>query len=97
MMHLATIGLCILCWCGCVAPASAHKASDAYLFMRDTDAQSTALQLSISLKDLDAVFDALDANNDRQLTWGEIKRVAPEVAQWVGDGIAFTCGDPSDK
>ncbi len=97
MTRLASILLLCACWLSQIAPASAHKASDAYLTLREAGVDSTGLQISIAVKDLDAVFDALDADNDRQITWGEIKRATPEIARWVGDGIAFTCAEKSEK
>ncbi len=83
-----------------VAPSAwAHKASDAYLRVAgagDADparANAVALQLSLALKDVDAALDRLDADNDRQLTWGEIKQATPALAEWVGKGIEWRCGD----
>ncbi|HSW07509.1 HupE/UreJ family protein [Aquabacterium sp.] len=52
-------------------PAQAHKSSDAYLFMAST-AGITSLRWDIALRDLDAAL-PLDADGDRQLTWGELR------------------------
>lgn len=86
--------------CTAAPSAWAHKASDAYLRVSGaggaepaapTDA--VALQLSLALKDVDAALDLLDADGNRQLTWGEIKQAAPAVAAWVGQGIRWQCGE----
>ncbi len=83
-------------------PAWAHKASDAYLRLTDgapvagvsgKATGSVGLQLSLALKDVDAALDQLDADGDRQLTWGEIRQATPAVAQWVGTGVQWQCGD----
>lgn len=85
--------------CAAAPSAWAHKASDAYLRVAaagDADparADAVALQLSLALKDVDAALDLLDADGDRQLTWGEIKQATPAVAAWVGKGIRWQCGD----
>jgi len=56
-------------------------------------AGTVALQLSLALKDVDAAVDRLDADGDRRLTWGEIKQATPALAEWVGKGIEWRCGD----
>jgi len=53
------------------APAFAHKASDAYLQLH-REGDTVALRWDIALRDLDAVLD-LDANDDRRLSWGEVR------------------------
>lgn len=77
-------------------PAHAHKASDAYAVLADGDAgapQGTLrVQLSLALKDLDAALPGLDADNNRQLTWGEIRIALPEVSRWAGAGMSLACG-----
>lgn len=54
-----------------VAPAHAHKASDAYLQL-SRDGDRIDLRWDIALRDLDAVLD-LDANADQKLSWGEVR------------------------
>ncbi|CAN7429732.1 HupE/UreJ family protein [Acidovorax sp. LjRoot66] len=85
--------------CAAAPSAWAHKASDAYLRVAGAGeadparADAVALQLSLALKDVDAALDLLDADGDRQLTWGEIRQATPAVAAWVGQGIRWQCGD----
>ena len=82
-----------------VPSARAHKASDAYLRVADAPAPegaagagaSVGLVLSVALKDVDAALEQLDANGDRQLTWGEVRQSMPAMAQWVGQGMLWQC------
>ena len=64
---------------GCLfaAPAQAHKSSDAYLFF-DQQPAATTLRWDIALRDLDVVL-ALDADANRELTWGEIRAAWPRI------------------
>ncbi len=68
------IGCALLC-----APlaAAAHKSSDAYLFI-DSGAGGTSLRWDIALRDLDVAF-PLDADDDRNLTWAEVKAAWPRI------------------
>lgn len=58
-------------------PAAAHKASDAYLVI-ESRGGATQLRWDIALRDLDAAL-PLDADGDRQLTWGEVKAAWPAI------------------
>ncbi len=73
--------------------AFAHKASDAYVLLQ----QPTALApikatLAIALRDLDGVFDTLDANDDRALSFAEIRAALPEMERWASQGVQMRCG-----
>ena len=74
-------------------PCHAHKASDAYLLFAHagTGAQPERAELSIALKDIDAALPALDADNDRVLTWGEVRRALPQIIGWVENGFSLQC------
>ncbi len=48
-------------------------------------------ELSIALKDLDAALPTLDADNDRALTWGEVRLALPQIIGWVENGFALQC------
>ncbi len=87
--------------CAVLAPSAwAHKASDAYLRVADAPASAEAavaggtvgLSMSVALKDVDAALEQLDADGDRQLTWGEVRQSAPAMAQWLGQGMQWQCG-----
>ena len=76
-------------------PGFAHKASDAYLLLESASrggATSNA-QLSIALKDLDAALPSLDADDDRALTYGEVRRAMPAIIGWVEGGFTLRCGN----
>ena len=87
-------------FCGFFSPAHAHKASDAYLVLAGANAQAAApgtlrMQLSLALKDVDAALDSLDADNDRRLVWGEVKRATPDIVRWVSSEVGLRCaGQP---
>ena len=58
-------------------PAQAHKSSDAYLFF-DQQPERTTLRWDIALRDLDQAL-ALDADGNRDLTWGEVRAAWPRI------------------
>ena len=61
-----------------LAPAAqAHKSSDAYLFF-DQQASQTTLRWDLALRDLDQAL-PIDADGDRNLTWGEVRRAWPRI------------------
>ena len=66
---------------GCATAAFAHKPSDAYLFVTVHES-SVSVRWDIALRDLDAAFD-LDANGDRELTWGETKAHFDEIDRYA--------------
>jgi HupE / UreJ protein len=81
--------------------ALAHKASDAYLSVNATTGEknepSIGLELAIALRDIDLGVDDLDANGDRQITWGEVKAAWPYVRDWVWAGTSFYCNESALK
>lgn len=90
--HLCLRWVCLLLLGGsAMSTAWAHKASDAYLVLSDAGSETQA-RLSMALQDLDAAIDTLDADDDRQLTWGEIRSGLPSLVRWVGEGMVFRCG-----
>ncbi len=71
----------------------AHKASDAYLLVQQAQALAPVeAKLAVALRDLDRVFDTLDANNDRALSFAEVKAALPAIEQWAQQGIGLRCG-----
>ena len=67
--------------CAFASGAWAHKPSDAYLFISVGDA-AVDLRWDIALRDLDAGFD-LDADGNRELTWGEAKAHFDEIDRYA--------------
>ncbi len=58
-------------------PAAAHKPSDSYLKITGGDGQ-LSVEWDIALKDLEYVI-GLDANQDGQITWGELKQKSDAI------------------
>ncbi|MBX3658654.1 MAG: HupE/UreJ family protein [Ramlibacter sp.] len=91
---LLALGLAIGLALGLCAPTWAHKASDAYATLADAPVPGgVAIHLSLVLKDLDAAVDTLDADNNRQLTWGEVRQAMPAVLEWVRAGVTARCDE----
>jgi hypothetical protein len=75
------------------ASAWAHKASDAYILLKQPAAQAPIqIQFAVALRDLDRVFDTLDANNDRAVSFGEVKAALPGIESWAANGVKLRCG-----
>ena len=72
---IALIALCISLLAA--TPAQAHKSSDAYLFF-DQQPDHTTLRWDIALRDLDQAL-PLDADGNRELTWGEVRAAWPRI------------------
>lgn len=79
----------LLLWC--CTNAWAHKPSDAYLFVVADGAQLSA-RLDVALRDLDSALD-LDANGDRELTWGEVTQKLPQITALLAGNLRITRGD----
>ena len=101
-MSARQAGRWLACWVagffGLFAQVHAHKASDAYFVLSQASAPASApgalrMQLSLSLKDVAGALDSLDADNDRQLTWGEIQRATPGIVRWVSGEVRLRCAD----
>lgn len=76
------------------APARAHKASDAYLRL-SVDGTQVTQRLDVALRDLDRELH-LDADDDGQLRWGEIRRREAELRSWLGREVRWTAeGGPA--
>lgn len=62
-------------------PAWAHKPSDSYLTLK-VEGASINGQWDIALRDLDHTI-GLDANNDSDITWGEVKAKHKDIADYA--------------
>lgn len=67
-------------------PASAHKASDAYLQL-DATPHGTELRVDVALRDLDAALD-LDADDDARLTWAEVRDAWPAIEHYLRERVS---------
>lgn len=82
---LALLGLLLL-----ASPAAAHKGSDVYWTLRAAGPVATG-RLDVALKDLDFAA-ALDANDDGQLTWGEVRAKEAELQRLVAASVGVSQG-----
>jgi hypothetical protein len=62
-------------------PAEAHKPSDSYLTL-SLDREHVTGQWDIALRDLDFAI-GLDADGNREITWGEVKAKHQEIAAYA--------------
>ncbi|HSI58137.1 MAG TPA: HupE/UreJ family protein, partial [Ideonella sp.] len=70
-----------------LTPASAHKASDTYLRL-ELSAETIEQRTDIALRDLDREL-VLDADDDGQLSWGEVRAQWPQIARLAQAGIVL--------
>jgi hypothetical protein len=97
--HSSFLAVCVLIATLCFSAAvSAHKASDAYLVFSDTGAVKSdvtgpvPIKFSMALRDFDVGNESLDANNDRKVSWGEIRQSLPQLQTWIAGGVTILCG-----
>ncbi len=95
--RLCLLALAMLC--AHTNTAWAHKPSDSYLTLTARDQGVVDAQWHIALRDLDAELQ-LDANDDGQLTWGEVRKRWPDIERFARphlsllvDAQACTSGD----
>lgn len=74
-----------------IRPAQAHRLSNASLWLDLTDQQIIG-RLDLPIRDLAAVV-PLDANQDRAITWGELKAAFPEVRAAVTQAVILALDD----
>lgn len=82
----------LLLTCGWPMAGTAHRASDAFLDLRQDDA-AVAVRWDIALRDLDQVLD-LDSNSNGALEWGEVEAQQDAVRAYAFKSIqlATTAG-----
>lgn len=68
--------------------ASAHKPSDSYLRV-DYKVNSVAIHWDVALKDLEYII-GLDINQDRSITWGEVKQRRKAILDFAASGLKLT-------
>jgi hypothetical protein len=74
-----------------MAPAHAHKPSDAYLTLQ-FDGALVQQRLDIALRDLDREL-LLDADDDGNLTWGEVRARWPDIEGMAQAAVRVRRGD----
>ena len=73
---LIVVLLALAAW-ALASPSRAHQSSDAYLHLQADDHGVTG-RWEVALRDLDVVL-PLDANDDRVVTWGEVRQALPRI------------------
>ncbi|WP_310385612.1 HupE/UreJ family protein [Roseateles sp.] len=81
MMRFVLVALALVL----AGPAQAHKSSDAYLTFQ-VSGNTITQRVDIALQDLDRDLD-LDANDDKQLSWGELRTRWPELERLLADSL----------
>jgi uncharacterized pyridoxamine 5'-phosphate oxidase family protein len=96
MSVIKVVAICLCLAFAISGSAHAHKPSDAFMAIESTPvAQKINVRLSLALKDIDAAIETLDENNDRQLTFAELKKSRVEIENLVGKEVVFHCGSNS--
>jgi hypothetical protein len=82
-----------LAWLWLLLPvmAFAHKPSDSYLTL-DLRGPAPSLRWDIALRDLEHAI-GIDQNADQLLSWGEVQRRHPVIADYAGSRLAIFAGD----
>lgn len=83
-LRLALAALLLAAW---VLPASAHKASDAYLQL-ESGSGVTTLRIDVALRDLDLALD-LDSDGDGKLIWREVRSGWPLIERYLHTRVAL--------
>lgn len=68
------------------ASAQAHKASDSFLYLDQTDPAGDSLRIDLALRDLALVL-PLDANRDGQVTGAELRSARGPITRYVEAGV----------
>jgi hypothetical protein len=74
-----------------VTSAQAHKPSDSYLTITQTDAGFNG-RWDIALRDLDFAL-GLDADGDGAITWGEVRAKHADIAAYAGARLSLSADD----
>ena len=80
--------LALLCLLLLSPAATAHKASDSFLYL---DQDRSELRIDIALRDLARAL-PLDTNNDQALTGAELRAGRAEITRWMEDGVVLSNG-----
>lgn len=78
------------------ASALAHKPSDAYLTVRAESETTVVQRLDIALRDLDREL-LLDVDDDGQLSWGEVRGRAAEMAALADQALGMQVRDDQGR
>lgn len=88
---VVTIMVQVLWICAMALPALAHKPSDSYLTL-SIEVDRVDGRWDIALRDLDYAI-GLDADDDGQLTWGEVRSRLPAIRDYALPQLAVRMGE----
>jgi hypothetical protein len=72
-----------------VAPAAAHKPSDAYLRLSLDDGGQHQGAIDVALRDLEMAI-GIDGDGDGAITWGELKARHRAIDAWLASRLSFS-------
>lgn len=87
MIRALLLAAWLSAWAG---GALAHKASDSY-YRLDIQGETVTGQLDLALRDLDFAL-GLDADDDGQITWGEVRSQREALVTWALQGLTLERG-----
>lgn len=89
------LGLAALLVLSGLSSAQAHQSSTAYLYIQpDAETSKTLAQYRLAIRDL-AVLVPVDANQDRQISWGEIQAQQPAIEALLKQDIRWQAAMPT--
>lgn len=71
------------------ATVAAHKASDSFIYLDQSNPEATTLRMDLALRDVALVL-PLDSNNDLQITGAEVRAARPEITGLVAGGVTLS-------
>ena len=85
--HLGRL-FCLIALAATAMPAVAHKPSDSYLTIGASNSTTVTVRWDIALRDLELPLH-LDANGDGKITWGELNKKKPALADYASRHFAL--------
>lgn len=90
--HYLTLSLLAILLTITATVAQAHESSTAYLNLNSVDSESQyAAQYELSLRDLALLID-IDPNQDRDVSWAEVKAQAPLIEALIASQVVLQSG-----
>ncbi len=71
------------------SPAWAHKSSDSFIYLDQSEPSLTTLRVDMALRDL-ALVVKLDRNGDQQVSGAELRRARGDITRYFDQGIRLT-------
>lgn len=71
------------------ATVAAHKASDSFIYLDQSNPEAATLRVDLALRDVALVL-PLDGNNDQQITGAEVRAARPDLTGLVAGGVTVS-------